>query len=42
MGLNQFNLANHLPCLLGTKFHASEPCDSEEDFSIFFLGISEV
>ena len=39
---NQYNLGNHAPCLIGPKFHASEPSGSEEDFLIFFLCISMV
>ena len=36
MGLNQYNLRNNLPSLIGPKFHTSKQSDSEEEeYSIF-------
>ena len=35
MGFNQYNLENHLPCLMGPKFYASEASGSGEKTLIF-------
>lgn len=33
IGLNQYNLENHLPCLMCPEFHACEASGYEEDFN---------
>ena len=40
--INQYKLRQHLPCLKGPKFHASEASGSEEEDFNIFLSISMV